>query len=196
MTGKEKIILTVLVIVMIVLVGCNILLVEYRKTVEARQMEEKARIEREILESIRLQGAEEIAEFGYRYQPVEDEFIEEVSLLSEKIKEKLVSVDNLSEIAAERLDAAEDFRQKLIQIGDVPGPLATFYRYMLEFIENDIETASLVLSYYQSGSYSTYDKSKLEELNKSSNLLFSRVHSELERVYREYDLEFLLQELL
>ncbi len=195
MTVKEKVILTVLTAAMIVMVGCNVLLVECRKAAEVKQVEENVRIKKEMLEAIRLLEAEEIAEFGCRYQPVEDEFMEQANLLSEKMKEKFISVDNLSEIAGERLDAAEDFRKKLIQIGDVPGPLEAFYGYVLEFAENDIETADLVLSYYKSGSYSTYSKDELEELNKDNNLLFLRALEELERIYKEYDLGFLLQEL-
>lgn len=194
MTGKEKIILTVLVAVIIVLVGCNILLVEYRKIAELRQMEEKARIEREILEAIRLQEAEEIAEYYQKYKPLKAEFIEEAAYLSEKMKEKLVSVDNLSEIAAGRLDAAEDFRQKLTRIVDVPEPLETFYDYELEFIASDIETMSLVLLYYNSNSYSTFNDSEIEELYENTNLLFLKAEVELQRVYRQYDLEYLLEE--
>jgi len=191
---KEKIILTVLVVIAAILIFYNVFSVEVQKIAVRKQVIENARMEREMLEEIRSREAEGIAEFGYRYQPIEDEFIKEVNLLSEKMKEKLVSVNNLSEIAAGRLEAAEDFRQKLTRIGDVPGPLEAFYDYELEFIASDIETMSLVLLYYNSNSYSTFDDTEIEELHKNTNLLFLKAEEELRRVYKQYDLEYLLEE--
>ena len=159
-----------------------------------RQLEENARMEREMLESIKLEEAKEIAEYYQRYGPLKDEFIEKVNLLSEKIKNGVINTAELKELTIKRLDAARNYKEKLVQIGNVPEPLGTFFSYELEFIESDIKTVSLVLSYYNSEDYSNSNNSAIEKSYEDTRSLLLKAEEELQRVYSQYELEYLLEE--
>jgi len=198
---SEKIISSVLVVIMVGLVGYNVFSVEMRKIEAQRQLEEiarleeeRARIEREMLEEIKSKETKELVEYYQNYNLLKTEFVKKAAELSEKMEGEIINIEQLKELTTQRLNAAEDFRRKLTQIGDVPGPLETFYDYELEFIASDIETMSLVWSYYNSGSYSTFDDSEIEELYKNTNLLLLKAEEELQRVYSQYDMEYLLEE--
>jgi hypothetical protein len=168
--------------------------VEMQKIETQRQLEENARMEREMLESIKLEEAKEIAEYYQRYGPLKDEFIEKVNLLSEKIKNGVINTAELKELTIKRLDAARNYKEKLVQIGNVPEPLGTFFSYELEFIESDIKTVSLVLSYYDSESYSDFNDNAIEKLYENTRSLLFKAEEELQRVYSQYELEYLLEE--
>ena len=177
--------------VMVILVGYNIFLVEYRKAAERRQEEEAARIEREVLDKIKLLEAREIAEFDLDYRRIKDEFEEEVRELSEKADARLSSIGELKEITVRRVDASQEFRDGLSGM-DIPRPLGDYYRLETEFLDSDIGKMALVLEYYESGSYSTYDDEKLAEAYQESERDFLEAEGEMEMVYREYGLEHLL----
>jgi hypothetical protein len=159
-----------------------------------RKLEESARLEREMLESIKLEEAKEIAEYYQKYRPLKDEFIGKVNLLSEKIKNGVIDTAELEELTIKRLDAARNYKEKLIQIGNVPEPLKTFFSYELEFLESDIKTVNLVLSYYESESYSDFNSSAIEKLYENTRSLLLKAEEELQRVYSQYELEYLLEE--
>jgi hypothetical protein len=159
-----------------------------------RQLEENARLQREMLENIKLEETKEIAEYYQRYGPLKDEFIGKVNLLSEEIKNGVIDTAELEELTIKRLDAARNYKEKLIQIGIVPEPLKTFFSYELEFLESDIKTVSLVLSYYDSKSYSDFNNNAIEKLYKNTESLLLKAEEELQRVYNQYELEFLLEE--
>jgi len=188
---KEKIILTAVAIVMIILVGYNVYSVEYQKIEAARQAEEDARREIEILEEIRSTEAREIAEFDRDYGALKDEFADEVDELSAKADMQISSIDELEEITTQRMNASKKLKDGLSQMS-IPGPLKDYYELEMKFLESDINAMALVLDYYSSGDYSTYDDSDLEELYKNNNLLFLKSQQEMDRVYEEYGLENLL----
>jgi len=190
---KEKIILTAVVIVMIILVGYNVYLVEEAKIEAARQAEEDARREIEMLEEIRSTEAREIAEFDRDYGALKDEFAAGVDELSAKLNSQVSSIYELKEITTQRMNASKKLKDGLSQMS-IPGPLEGYYELEVKFLESDINAMALVLDYYSSGSYSTFDDSGLEELYENNNLLFLKAQQEMQRVYEEYDLEYLLQE--
>jgi len=190
---KEKIILTAVVIVMIILVGYNVYLVEEAKIEAARQAEEDARREIEMLEEIRSTEAREIAEFDRDYGALKDEFAAGVDELSAKLNSQVSSIYELKEITTQRMNASKKLKDGLSQMS-IPGPLEGYYELEMKFLESDINAMTLVLDYYSSGSYSTFDDSGLEELYENNNLLFLKAQQEMQGVYEEYDLEYLLQE--
>jgi len=190
---KEKIILTAVATVMIILVGYNVYLVEEAKIEAARQAEEDARREIEMLEEIRSTEAREIAEFDRDYGALKDEFAAGVDDLSAKLNSQVSSIYELKEITTQRMNASEKLEDGLSQMS-IPGPLEGYYELEVKFLESDINAMALVLDYYSSGSYSTFDDSGLEELYENNNLLFLKAQQEMQRVYEEYDLEYLLQE--
>ena len=191
--GKEIIFSLVLVVIMLAAVGYNVYSVEYQKVEAARQAEEDARREIEMLEEIRSTEAREIAEFDRDYGALKDEFAAGVDELSEKLNSQISSIDELKEITTQRMNASKKLKDGLSQMS-IPGPLKDYYGLEIKFLESDINAMALVLDYYSSGNYSTYDDSDLEELYKNNNLLFLKAQQEMQRVYEEYDLEYLLQE--
>ena len=191
--SKEIFFSIVMVVIMITAVSYNVYSVEYQKIEAVRQAEEDARLERQMLEEIKSQEAREIAGFDREYRILKAEFTAEVSELSEKPYSQISSIDELKEITMQRMDASKELRDELGKM-DIPGPLEDYYKFEMEFLESDIDKMTLVLDYYNSGNYSTYDDSDLEELYKNNNLLFLKAQQEMQRVYEEYDLEYLLQE--
>jgi len=193
--SKSEIIISILlVLIAVLLVGYNVFSVEMQKVETQRQMEESARLEREMLENIKIEEAKEIAEYHQKYSPLKDEFIEKVNLLSEKIKNEVVDTSELKELTMKRLDAARNYKEKLTRIRNVPEPLETFFSYELEFLESDIKTVNLVLSYYDSESYSDFNDNAIEKLYENTRSLLLKAEEELQRVYEQYDLGYLLEE--
>jgi len=191
--GKEIIFSLVLVVIMLAAVGYNVYSVEYQKVEAARQAEEDVRREIEMLEEIKSTEAREIAEFDRDYGALKDEFAAGVDDLLAKLNSQVSSIDELKDITTQRMDASKKLKDGLSQMS-IPGPLEDYYKFEMEFLESDIDKMTLVLDYYNSGNYSTYDDSDLEELYKNNNLLFLKAQQEMQRVYEEYGLEYLLQE--
>ncbi len=198
---SEIIISIALVLVVVLLVGYNIFSVEMQKMEIQRQLEEEARLEEErerlergMLEELKSEETKELAEYYQKYKPLKDEFIEKTVELSEKMGDEIISTGELKELTTERLDAARDYKEKLIGIGNVPKPLEAFLSYELEFIESDMKTVNLVLSYYGSENYSGFNSSAIDKLSEDTWSLLSRAEKELQRVYEQYGLEYLLEE--
>jgi hypothetical protein len=158
--GMGKIVLAAVITVMIMLVGYNIFLVEYKKAEERRRAEQAARIEREALDKIRSWEARELAEFDQEYGKIMDKFIEEAGELSEKANLRVSSIGELKELTTQRMDASKEFKDKLSGM-DIPRPLEDYYKFEMEFLESDINTMALILDYYNSGNYSAYDDSDI-----------------------------------
>ena len=191
--GKEIIFSLLLVVIMLAVVGYNVYSVEYQKVEAVRQAEEDARREIEMLEEIKSTEAREIAEFDRDYGALKDEFAAGVDDLSAKLNSQVSSIYELKEITTQRMNASKKLKDGLSQMS-IPGPLKDYYELEVKFLESDINAMALVLDYYSSGDYSTYDVSGLEELYKNNNLLFLKAQQEMQRVYKEYGLEYLLQE--
>ena len=204
MTTKNREILfsSVLIVVMIVLVGFDVFLVEKTKVEVGRIMEELARIEYlktefkkaeiELLKQKVEKTSIEIIEFDEKYRVAKNEYIKKVNELSKKINSEILNIDELKELTTQRINVSKKFKNKLSQM-NIPGPLEDFYEFEMEFLNNDIETMALILAYYNSDSYSTYNDDKLKEAYEKSNLWFLKAEEEMSRVYREYNLEYLLE---
>lgn len=204
MTTKNKGIIfsSVLIVIIIILVGFDVFLVEKTKVEVGRIMEELAKIEYlktefkkaeiELLKQKVEKISIEIIEFDEKYRVVENEYTEKVNELSKKINSEILNIDELKELTTQRINVSKKFKNKLSQM-NIPGPLEDFYEFEMEFLNNDIETMALILAYYNSDSYSTYNDDKLKEAYEKSNLWFLKAEEEMSRVYREYNLEYLLE---
>ncbi len=200
--NREIILSSILVIIIIALVGFNIFLVEKTKVEVKRVMEELARIEYiktelrkakiELLKQKVEKTSIEIIEFDEKYRVAKSEYTENVNELSKKINSEILNIDELKELTTQRINVSKKFKNKLSQM-NIPGPLEDFYEFEMEFLNNDIETMALILAYYNSDSYSTYNDDKLKEAYEKSNLWFLKAEEEMSRVYREYNLEYLLE---
>jgi len=189
---KEKIILIAAVAVMIILVGYNVYSVEYQKVEAARQAEEDARRQQEMLEEIKSTEAREIAEFDRVYGALKDEFAAGVDELSAKADMQISSIDELKEITAQRMNASKKLKDGLSQMS-IPGPLEGYYELEMKFLESDINAMALVLDYYSSGSYSTFDDQEIDAVYWESSYWLREAEAEMERVYSQYELEYLLE---
>jgi len=183
----------ILVIIIIALVIYNVFSMEMQKIENRRELEEEARREIEMLEEIKSEEAREIAEYYQKFRPLKDEFIEKTVELSEELDSEFINVGQLKELASKRRDAVTGYREKLLLIENIPAPLETFYNYELEFIDSDIETINLVLSYYESGNYSTFDEPKIEKLYLDTEALFIEAEKEMKRVFENYGLVYILE---
>lgn len=191
--NKEIIFSIILIVIMVAVVGYNVSSVEYQKIEVREQAKEAARMERERLEKIKSQETKEIAEFDQEYGKLKDEFAAEVDELSEKLYSKISSIDELKELTTQRIDASKKLKENLSQM-DIPGPLENYYKLEMEFLDSDIETMTLVLDYYNGSNYSAYDDERLDEAYRESSFWFQKAEEEIDRVYREYNLEYLLEE--
>jgi len=200
--NREIILSSILVIIIIALVGFNIFLVEKTKVEVKRVMEELARIEYiktelrkakiELLKQKVEKTSIEIIEFDEKYRVAKNEYTKKVNELSKKINSEILNIDELKELTTQRINVSKKFKNKLSQM-NMPEPLEDFYEFEMEFLNNDIETMVLVIAYYNSNSYSTYNDDKLKEAYEKSNLWFLKAEEEMSRVYREYNLEYLLE---
>ncbi|MCJ7471533.1 MAG: hypothetical protein MUP02_01810, partial [Actinobacteria bacterium] len=183
---SEIIILVIFILIAAILVGYNIFSVEMQKKEAQRQLEE------EVLEELRSRETIELAEYYQDYKLIKSEFTNKAAWLSGKMGGEFANIGQLKELTTERLNAAKDYREKLNGI-DTPKPLETFLAYELEFIESDIETIGIVLSYYGSESYSTYDDSELKKLYMKTDSLLHKAEGELQKVFNQHELEYMLE---
>ncbi|MFA5015463.1 MAG: hypothetical protein WC549_07985 [Actinomycetota bacterium] len=200
--SKNEIIISILLVFAAFLViGYNIFSVEMQKIEIQRQIEENANIEKErealeremLLEVLRSEEARQLAEYYVEYGPVKAEFMEKTIEFSEKINDKIINTAELKKLTTGRLEAALDYKEKLIGIENVPAPLEAFSIYELEFIESDIKTINLVLSYYNSENYTNFNSSAIDKFYEDTQSLLGRAEKELRRVYEQYNLEYLLE---
>lgn len=189
---KEIIVPIVLVVVMLAVVGLNVYFVEHGKIEAVRQAEEDARRQREILEEIKSAETREIAEFDQDYGALKDEFADEVGELSEELDSRVSNTSELKEMTQQRMDASKSLKEYLGKI-DIPAPLEDYYEFEIKFLESDIEAAAQVLLYYNSGRYSTYDKGEIDKLYQERDYWFREAEAEMEKVYSQYDLGYLLE---
>jgi len=189
---KEKIILTAVAMVMIILVGYNVYSVEGAKIEAARQAEEDARGEREMLEEIRSAEAREIAEFDRDYSALKDEFAVVVDELLDKLNSQISNTSELKEITQQRMDASKELKENLSQMY-IPVPLEDYYEFEMKFLESDVEAVGQVLLYYKSGNYSTFDNREIDRAYRARSYWIRKAKAEKERVYGQYDLEYLLE---
>ena len=190
MMDKAKIILITLVIIMVILIGFNIFWVEYKKAEARSQAERAARIEREALDKIKSLETREIAEFDLEYRKIEDEFVEEVNEISNELNSRISNIGELKELTRQRMNVSRGFKDRLGRM-NIPGPLSDYYELKMEFLARDIEAMTLVLEYYNSGNYSAYNDDRLDKAYRESSFWFRAAEEEIERVYNEYDLEYL-----
>jgi len=194
MTSKSKEIIfsLLLVVIMLAAVGYNVYSVEYQKIEAARQAEEDARRQQEMLEEIKSTEAREIAEFDRVYGALKDEFAAGVDNLSAKLNSQVSSIYELKEITTQRMNASKKLKDGLSQIS-IPGPLEGYYELEMKFLESDINAMALVLDYYSSGSYSTFDDQEIDAVYWESSYWLREAEAEMERVYSQYELEYLLE---
>ena len=199
--SKNDIIISiVLVLIAILAIGYNIFSVEMQKIETQKQIEENANLEKEreeseseMLKGLESEEARQLADYYREFSPIKTEFMEKTAEFVEKMNDKVINTAELKELTTGQLQAALDYKEKLAAIENVPALLEAFSIYELEFIESDIKTINLVLSYYDSENYTSFKSSAIDKLYEDTESLFNRAEEELHRVYEQYDLGYLLE---
>jgi hypothetical protein len=186
--GKKITAITALLVAAVILVCLDVILVEHGKVVAEREAYENERIKRELLEEIKSEEAREVTRYYLELMPVRDEYIKGAVELSRELENEFVNIGQVKELTSERLDGATAYRDKLLLAKNIPAPLENFYNWELDFINSDIETIELVLSYYDSGNYSTFDGLKIKESYIDTGSLFMKAEEELKKVIDYYGL--------
>ena len=210
---KNEIITTiVLILIFTGLVTYNLLVVqrhnrivgqrlEIHQILEAQQIEKiKARESTiayiELRSLIKSQGIADIIKFDTLYNKIEGKYLDQINDISEEFRQKVTNIEDLKSLVIRRGRAAEDFKQELVSIDNIPKPLDSLYSLLLDFLDNDINTWNEVLEYY-SEDFSTENPliiqdQAINELYLKTSDLYKQVERLRLEIYTEYGLESLL----
>ena len=128
----------------------------------------------------------EIIEFDELYSEIEEEYLSKINRISEEMENKLVSIEDVKDLVDERIDASRQFKDEVIGINNVPGPLEDFYGLLLKFLDNDISTWLQIKLYY-SGFYEE-DDNGIKELYRVNSELFRQIGEKKGEIYSKYEL--------
>jgi len=200
--ARDTIFSVILILIMVTLVGYDVTGVHIQKIKIQKQIEEQERLgeekirlmeeKKKELELKREKTIIEIVEFDEKYRVIESEFFNEITRLPDVLSEKFINIDQLEEITVKRISYSKEFKKKLFQIENIPESLVDFYNFKVDFLNNDIETYTLLNDYYTGKSYSSSNNSKIKDSFYRNILLFLKAEEERIKVYEENDLDYLL----
>jgi len=200
--ARDTIFSVILILIMVTLVGYDVTGVHIQKIKIQKQIEEQERLGEEKIRLIEEKKKElelkrektiiEIVEFDEKYRVIESEFFNEITRLPDVLSEKFINIDQLEEITVKRISYSKEFKKKLFQIENIPESLVDFYNFKVDFLNNDIETYTLLNDYYTGKSYSSSNNSKIKDSFYRNILLFLKAEEERIKVYEENDLDYLL----
>ncbi len=186
MKGKKNIAVAALLVAVLILVCLDVILVERGKAIVEREAYEEEKMRRELLEDIKSEEAREVARYYLELAPARDEYIKGVVELSGELENEFVNIGQVRELTSDRLGIASSYIDKLLLVENVPDPLENFHNLELDFINSDIETIDLVLLYYESGNYSTFNEVEIKKSYADTESLFLKADGELKRVINYY----------
>ena len=200
--ARDTIFSVILILIMVTLVGYDVFMVHIQKIKIQKQIEEQERLGEEKIRLIEEKKKElelkrektiiEIVEFNEKYRVIESEFFNEITRLPDVLSEKFINIEQLEEITVKRISYSKEFKKKLFQIENIPESLEDFYNFKVDFLNNDIETYTLLNDYYTGKSYSSSNNSKIKDSFYRNILLFLKAEEERIKVYEENDLDYLL----
>ena len=151
-----------------------------------RLSEEKAKLSRDKTVS-------EIISFDENLQVLKKEFNEKINLSPYKIDTKFTNIQELKKIAENGLAASADFKSKLKNIGDVPESFNDYYNLLIDCLDNNIRISNLLLAYFDSKDYSTFDDSEIKQLYKENDALLKALEQERIKIFKENKIDSLLE---
>jgi uncharacterized protein YneF (UPF0154 family) len=200
---KGTIFSVILILIVVILVGYDVIGVHIQKIKVQKQIEEQEKLEEEKIKLIEEKKKElelkkektiiEIVEFDEKYKVIESEFFDKIARLPDVLNEKFINIDQLEEITIRRISYSKEFKKKLFQIENIPEPLEDFYNFKVDFLNNDIETYTLLNDYYTGKSYYSSNNSKIKDSFYNNILLFSKAEEERTKVYKANNLDYLLE---
>ncbi|MBA7571689.1 hypothetical protein ES708_13456 [subsurface metagenome] len=209
---NEIIIIIILTLIFSGLITYNVIMVqrhnkildqriERHEMLEARQLEKIAARETtgayiELRSLIKSQDTADIIKFDIWYKKIEGEYLAQIRDISEEFGQKVISIKELKALVERRIGAAEDFKEELLSIEDIPEPLDGFYFFLLDFVDNDIYTWNEILRYYSENfsleNPSITQNQDINELYLKNRDLYRQVEELRSGIYTEYGLESLL----
>jgi len=209
---NEIIVITILTLIFVGLITYNLIVVqrhnrivgqrlERHQVLEARQIEKiKAREATiayiELRSLIKSQETADIIKFDTWYKKIEGQYFDQIKDISREFEQKVTNIEDLKFLVIKRVRAAEDFKQELANIDDIPESLDSLYFLLLDFLDNDIYTWNEVLGYY-SEDFSIENPliiqdQAINELYLKNSDLYRQVEQLRLKIYTEYGLESLL----
>ena len=214
---KNEIITTiVLILIFTGLVTYNLLVVQRHNRIVGQRLEIHQILEAQQIEKIKVrestiayielrsliksQETADIIKFDTLYNKIEGKYLDQINDISEKFRQKVINIEDLKSLVISRGRAAEDFKQELVSIDNIPKTLDSLYSLLLDFLDNDINTWNEVLEYY-SEDFSTENPliiqdQAINELYLKTSYLYKQVERLRSETYTEYGLESLLQDRL
>ena len=135
----------------------------------------------------------EIISFDDDIEVLKKEFNEKINLLPYKIDTKYINIQEYKKIAANGLNASADFKNKLKNIGYIPKPFYDYYNLLIAYADNNIAANNLFIAYYDSKSYSTFDKGRIQQLYKENDARLKELEQERIKIFKENKIDYLLQ---
>ncbi|MFC2145130.1 hypothetical protein ACFLQQ_02260 [Actinomycetota bacterium] len=209
---NEIIITVVFILIFAGLVTYNFFLVQRNNKVVGERMERHHILEAQQLEKIaareitgtyiklrsliRSQETADIIKFDTWYKKTEGQYLDKINNISGEFEQKVINIEDLKSLVVKRIGAAEDFKQELTALDNIPEPLDKLYFLLLDFLDNDINTWNEVHRYY---SEDFLDKNPFiiqdqatSELYLKNRDLYRQVEGLRLEIYTEYGLESLL----
>jgi len=213
MQKRNEIIITVLLVLIFMgLIAYNYLEVQKHNKIVEQRLERHQELEARQIEKIKArettstyiklrslinsQETADIVKFDTLYKKIEGEYFDKINIISGEFKQKVTNIEELKSLVKKRSKAAEDFKQELISIDDIPEPIESLYFLILDFLDNDINTWNEVLGYY-SENFSIENPLIIQdqaagELYLRNMDLYRQVEALRLEIYTEYGLESLL----
>ncbi len=213
MQKRNEIIITVLLVLIFMgLIAYNYLEVQKHNKIVEQRLERHQELEARQIEKIKArettttyiklrsltnsQETADIIKFDTLYKKIESQYFDKINIISGEFKQKVTNIEELKSLVKKRSKAAEDFKQELISIDDIPEPIESLYFLILDFLDNDISTWDEVLGYY-SENFSIENPLIIQdqaagELYLRNMDLYRQVEALRLEIYTEYGLESLL----
>ncbi len=213
MQKRNEIIITVLLVLIFMgLIAYNYLEVQKHNKIVEQRLEWHQVLENRQIEKIKVREATstyiklrsltnsqetaDIIKFDTQYKKIEGEYFDKINIISGEFGKKVSNVEDLKSLVIRRGRAAEDFKQELVSIDNIPEPLESLYFLILDFLDNDINTWNEVLGYY-SENFSIENPLIIQdqaagELYLRNMDLYRQVEALRLEIYTEYGLESLL----
>jgi len=209
---NEIIVITILTLIFIGLITYNLIVVQRHNRIVGQRLErhqvlEAWQIEKikareatvayiELRSLIKSQETADIIKFDTWYKKIEGQYLDQIKDISREFEQKVTNIEDLKSLVIKRGRAAEDFKQELANIDDIPEPLDSLYFLLLDFLDNDIYTWNEVLGYY-SEDFSIENPliiqdQAINELYLKNSDLYRQVEQLRLKIYTEYGLESLL----
>ncbi len=213
MQKRNEIIITVLLVLIFMgLIAYNYLEVQKHNKIVEQRLERHQELEARQIEKIKArettityiklrsltnsQETADIIKFDIQYKKIESQYFDKINIISGEFKQKVTNIEELKSLVKKRSKAAEDFKQELISIDNIPEPIESLYFLILDFLDNDISTWNEVLGYY-SENFSIENPLIIQdqaagELYLRNMDLYRQVEALRLEIYTEYGLESLL----